>query len=726
MKQVAQNYRSGELALLEVPTPVCRPAGAVVRTSYSLISAGTEMMKVRESKLSLAGKAKARPDQVKKVLETASQQGIAATYRKMMNRLDSMTPLGYSLAGTIVDVAGDLEDLQAGQRVACGGDQFALHAEYNWVPKNLCIPIPDAVSDEHAAFTTVGAIALQGFRQSDARLGETACVIGLGLVGQLLVQILAAAGVQTVGVDPVADRCKLAEAGGAKLACGSEGDDRQTLLDGISRLTRGHGVDHVLLAASTDSNRPVELAAEISRDRARIVDIGKSKLDLPWNAYYEKELDVRFSRSYGPGRYDPSYEEQGIDYPIGYVRWTEGRNMRAFLDLAAGGKVRLDLLVSSIEPFEDAVSVYERLHEGTLRGIGILFAYPDREEARLVAPQPRPAATSVPARSGVVRIGAIGLGNYATTMLYPHLVDRSDVALATVATATSLSGVNAQKRFGFATASTSYRDVLDDDSIDAVIIATRHASHASLVCESLRAGKAVFVEKPLALDVAQLSEILGIVEETDNDRLMVGFNRRFAPLLNQLRDGWGEHSAPESIHYSVNAGALDAASWYAQTDVHGSLFVGEGGHFIDTVSWWLGSDPVEVSSISANADHTVGSLRYPDGSVAQIAYSSGGHPRSPKEALAIHGGGRSARFDRFVTARLWKGKGRAKTYRSVKGPDKGQRGEMDAFIRAVREGAAMPIPLESLVATTLATLAFLMSAARQLPVWLDHMMETGA
>ena len=339
MKQVAQNYKSGDLAVLDVPVPACRPGGVLVRSLYSLISTGTEMMKVSEARMSLIGKARARPDQVRKLLDSVAQNGALATYQKAMNRLDSYTPLGYSLCGVVVEVGAGAEQFSVGQLVAAAGNEFALHADVNWIPTNLCVPVPDGVAPEHAAFATVGAIAMQGVRRAEVALGETACVIGLGLIGQLVVRLLVASGVQVVGLDMVAARCRTAEKAGA-LICAAPDDDglrevERVLLD----RTGGLGADHVLLAAGGDSNGPVEVAARLARDRARVVDIGKTRLDLPWNAYYDKELDVRFSRSYGPGRYDDRYELEGIDYPAGYVRWTERRNLSCFLDLLADGSV---------------------------------------------------------------------------------------------------------------------------------------------------------------------------------------------------------------------------------------------------------------------------------------------------------------------------------------------------------------------------------------------------
>jgi predicted dehydrogenase/threonine dehydrogenase-like Zn-dependent dehydrogenase len=702
MKQIAQNYKSGELALLEVPMPAARPGGVVVRTEFSLISTGTEMMKINESKLSLLGKARARPDQVKKVMHSVSQQGLRATYRKVSDRLDSYTPLGYSLCGEIVEVGAGMEHLAVGQRVACAGNSYALHAEYNWVPRNLCVPVPEGVAAEHAAFTTVGAIAMQGYRQSEARLGETACVIGLGLVGQLLAQILRAAGVNVVGLDPSPQRCQLAERMGAATCRPPDPGSRGPVLETLAALTDGAGADHVFLTAGGDTNEPVELAAELARDRARVVDIGKVRLDLPWTEYYAKELDVRFSRSYGPGRYDSSYEEGGVDYPIGYVRWTEQRNLACFLDLLAEGRVDLEPLVSAVLPFEDAVSAYERIQRGEQGGVGLLFGYSPNGSVlrRLVIPGP----SSRPARRPVVRVGVIGAGNYATSMLLPHLQDRTDVRLVEVATATGLSAANAQRRFGFERCSTDHRGLLDDESVDAVVIATRHNAHAAMVCEALRAGKAVFVEKPLAVDPDQLQAILAAIGDSGNDRLMVGFNRRFAPLLVGLKDDFGARSGPVQVRYDVNAGRLESGSWYAQPE-EGSRLVGEGCHFVDTISWWLDQDPVAVfAAATDDPDDTASTLLYPDGSVATIAYQTGGDSRAPKELFEVTGERQLARLHNFQRTELWRG-GRRHVRRSRTGIAKGQKQELDAFVQAVAEARAMPIPLKSLVATTLAMFA---------------------
>ncbi|EFD71573.1 LOW QUALITY PROTEIN: bi-domain-containing oxidoreductase, partial [Streptomyces lividans TK24] len=399
-----QNYKSGELALLDVPVPGCKPGGVLVRTAYSLISTGTELMKVSEAGMSMLGKARSRPDQVAKVVQSVATNGVPATYRKVMGKLDSYTPLGYSLCGVVEQVGEGIDDVKAGDLVACAGNEHALHAELNWVPRNLYAPVPDGLAARDAAFGTVGSIALQGVRQGESRLGETALVIGLGLIGQLVVQLLVASGVRVVGADPDAERCELAERLGAA-ACGDPASP--AVESAVAELTDGHGVDQVYLAAGGGSNQPVELAARLCRDRGRVVDIGKCRLDLPWNAYYEKELDVRFSRSYGPGRYDPEYELEGRDYPIGYVRWTERRNLACFLDLVARGRVDVAPLITRTADFDDAVETYRSLQDGALKAVAVLFRYPGQPDAE--SPAGAPAVTVPGVRRGAV-FGRTGTG----------------------------------------------------------------------------------------------------------------------------------------------------------------------------------------------------------------------------------------------------------------------------------------------------------------------------
>jgi predicted dehydrogenase len=711
MKQIAQNYKSGELAVLEVPAPVCRPGGVLVRSLFSLISTGTELMKVTEASMSMVGMARARPDQVKKVIDQVQQQGLVTTYKKVMNKLDSYTPLGYSLCGVVTEVGKGAEEFKVGQLVACAGNEQALHAEYNWVPVNLCAAVPAGVLPEHAAFATVAAIAMQGVRRGEVQLGETAAVIGLGLIGQLVVRLLAAAGVQAIGIDPVPERCRLAEKAGA-VAAGSP-DDLDAMLAELAKITSGRGADHVFLSAGGNTNGPVEAAVKLARDRARIVDIGKMKLDLPWNAYYEKELDVRFSRSYGPGRYDTRYELDGIDYPAGYVRWTEKRNLESFLNLVARNEVEVASLIDGVFPMTEAAAVYENLKTGTLKGIGVLLEYPVP-----AADAPAPSTKQVLARAKQpavlkttdrhkdrIELGFVGAGNYASSMLLPHLAKLPAAGLAHVATTKSLSAVNAQQKFGFVTASTDADSVFGDDSLDAIFIVTRHATHAKLVCRALETGKAVYVEKPLALTRAETDQIAEVIEETGNDRLMVGFNRRFAPLLAGLRKEFGAAAATASTRYLVNAGPLAKDSWYLNEEAEGSRFAGEGGHFIDTLSWWADSLAEEVYAVRGPEQGDVQAMiHFANGATGTIAYLTGGNVRFPKETMDATGGGRSARLDNFKAAAVWTAQGNSAT-KARGGQDKGQQAEMKAFVDAVRTGAPMPISAESLLATTRATIA---------------------
>ena len=709
MKQIAQNYKSGELAVLDVPAPTCRPGGVLVRSLFSLISAGTEMMKVNEASMSMVGMARARPDQVRKVFDQVQQQGVVTTYKKVMNKLDSYTPLGYSLCGVVTEVGKGAEEFKVGQLVACAGNEQALHAEYNFVPVNLCAAVPDGVSPEHAAFATVASIAMHGVRRAEVQLGETAVVIGLGLIGQLVVRLLVAAGVQAVGVDPVDARCRLAEKAGAALA-GSPGD-LDTLVSGLAAITSGRGADHIFLAAGGQTNGPVEAAVKLARDRARVVDIGKMKLDLPWNAYYEKELDVRFSRSYGPGRYDSRYELEGIDYPVGYIRWTEKRNLESFLELLARNSLEVASLIDGVFPFSDAAKVYGDLRDGTLKAVGVLLEY---EQPADGAPKPAtskviPGAKAPSVRNKrekpQVRIGFIGAGNYASSMVLPHLARMGTVDLAHVATTRSLSAENAQQKFGFTTASTDSDAVFDDESLNAIFIVTRHATHAKLVCRALETGKAVFVEKPLALTRDETDAITGAITETGNDRLMVGFNRRFAPLLNAMRKDFGGSAISSNTRYLVNAGKLAADSWYLNEEAEGSRFAGEGGHFIDTLTWWTGALPEEVYAVRGPEKGDLqATFRFRAGASGTIAYLTGGNNRFPKETMDATGGGRSALLDNFKTATVWSGRGKAAT-KTRGGQDKGQRAEMERFVEAVRTGGPMPISVESLLATTRATIA---------------------
>lgn len=711
MQQVFQNYKSGQLLLMDVPVPACGPGHVLVRTIYSAISPGTEMMKVSESKLSLFGKARARPDQVKKVMQSIAQQGLAATYRKVSGQLDSLTPLGYSLCGQVVEVGPGVDEFAPGDLVACAGNAHALHAEFNVVPTMLCQRVPEGVDPRQAALTTIAAIGLQGIRQAKVEIGESVCVIGLGLIGQILVRLLVGAGATVIGVDLEAERCRSAEAAGAvSTHCPGGGEAVDAFADRVRKITNGHGIDKVLISAGGPSNAPIELAQKLSRDRARITVVGKTGLDLSWKDFYEKEIEVAFSRSYGPGRYDPIYEIGGVDYPVGYVRWTEKRNMLSILDMLKARRLDLGSLISSEHDFSAAPEIYEKIHSGDLRGLGFLFKFPADARMDRVIGGERPAAVALAApmarRNPIVRvrIGVIGAGNYASSMLLPHLKARSDVDLVEVATTTAASAANARRRFDFGRMSTDSAGLIAAIDVDLIVIATRHSSHADLTAAALRAGKAVFVEKPLALNEAELVRLEEAIAASGNDRVMVGFNRRYAPMLQKLRKAWGANRDGETLSYRVNAGGLGATSWYGDREKEGTRFAGEGGHFIDTASWWFGSDPIDVTArrVGSDVDNLIVTLTYPNGA-ATISYLTEGDPRFPKERLEVFGGGRVATLDNFRRGEIW-GSARKVFRAGLRGTDKGQAGEMSALIDAVKSGGPMPIPVASLIATTRATI----------------------
>jgi predicted dehydrogenase/threonine dehydrogenase-like Zn-dependent dehydrogenase len=719
MKVVAQNYRDGSLTLVDAPPPALKRGGVLVHSRYSVISTGTEMMKVAESKLTLVGKARARPDQVKKVLQTVAQQGPVATFRKVMAKLDSYTPLGYSISGVVAAVGEGVSGLRVGDRVACMGSQYALHAETNWVPVNMCAVVPDDVSDEAAAFGTVGAISMQGFRQSDLKLGEVAVVVGLGLLGQILVRILRAAGVHVFGLDPDEERCSHAVAAGAARAAAPGTEAFQALREQLLSVTAGAGADCVLLTAAGPTNSPIEMAGELLRDRGRVVDVGKCGMNLPWDIFAAKELEVRFSRSYGPGRYDPNYEEHGIDYPIGYVRWTQQRNLTSFVSLVSNRQLDLEPLISSVHAFDDAVEVYERMGSGALKGIGHLFRYETAPlEAKSVITSPVPS----PRVAGRLRIGVIGCGAYASSMLLPHLKSHGQVELVEAATSSSLSAANARRKFGFSRISTDPDALILSSDIDAIFILTPHASHARFAAAALHAGKAVFLEKPLAVNEEELSRVVSAVEDSRNDRIMVGFNRRFAPGLRLLRRAFLTSGASETIQYTINAGRLDPGSWHADRAGHGSRIVGEACHFIDTASWWLNDAPVRVFSAQSgdDPDNMIVTVHYSRGAVASVSYLTGGDPRLPKERFQVTSEGATGTMDNFNGFQISRGGSQRAVARRG---GKGQKEELVAFIEAVRAGGPMPIGFRSLVETTAATFAAERSAAEGRAIDLQEILE---
>ncbi|HSD87563.1 MAG TPA: bi-domain-containing oxidoreductase [Kofleriaceae bacterium] len=706
MKQVVQNYRTGALALEDVPSPASRQGGLLVRTVASAVSAGTEKTKVDLARKSLLGKAMARPDQVRQVLDTLKKEGLVNTYNKVRNKLDSLSPLGYSAAGRVLAVGEGCEGFAVGDAVACAGAGYANHAELLWVPSNLCSKIPDGVAFEEAAFSTIGAIALQGVRQAEARFGETIVVIGLGLIGQLTVQLLRASGCRVIGVDVDPWKVELAQQHGIDLALVRSED----VVGQTFRLTDGHGADAVIITAAAPDNDPVVLAGQLARDRAHVVMVGAVPLDVPRTPYYEKELDVRLSRSYGPGRYDRGYEEKGLDYPIGYVRWTENRNMDAFLRALETKQVSLAKLITHRVPLLDVESAYD-LVSGMVkeRFLGVVLKYPEDGP-----PPPRVIPTPGVSRTrSTANVSFIGAGSFAGGTLIPILKMLPGVTLSKVCTATGLTARDMAIRHGFMASVGEPADILRDEATNVVFIATRHDSHASLAAEALRSGKAVFVEKPLALTREQLEEVLAAAET--NPRLTVGFNRRFSPHTRRVRAALAG-AGSMIIHIRVNAGPIPANSWIHDPSVGGGRLLGEVCHFIDLAQAIAGARirRVYASGIglpdpaSRLRDNVCVNLELTDGSIASIAYTSKGDVSFGKERVEVFGGGVSAVIDDFRTTTVIRN-GRPDKLETKQ--DKGHAEELARFIKMVTADAPPPISLADLRSASLATIAALESLA---------------
>ncbi len=716
MKQVIQNFKTGELTVGEVPPPALRPGGVLVRTVCSLISAGTERGTVSVGKSTLVGKARQRPDLVKQVIDNVRREGIASTMQKVRTRLESLKPLGYSASGVVAAVGDEIDDIKVGDRVACAGAGYASHAEVIFVPRNLCSVVPGDVSFEDAAFTTVGAIAMQGVRQAEPQLGETVVVVGLGLIGQISVQLLRAAGCRVVGVDVDERAVERARGSGADLAVVRTDAERH-----IEAFTGGIGADAILIAASTSSRDPVDFAGAIARDRAKVVVLGAVPLDIPRSPYYEKELDVRMSRSYGPGRYDADYEERGRDYPVAYVRWTEGRNMAAFLELVRARRVDLAPLTTHRFDIDDAVRAYDVVLDKTgEHPCGILLRY--SHDAALAQRVDRP--TDKRPVTGTVGVAFAGAGNFATASLLPPLQRLRDVSLTGVATSSGLSAKGVADKFGFAFAASGLEQILEDDRTMCVFVATRHGLHAPLAAQALAAGRAVFVEKPLALDRASLRLVVDAARSSGR-QLLVGFNRRFAPLAVDIKRRLGKRVGPALVHYRVNAGFVPKDHWTQDPAEGGGRIIGEGCHFIDFVQFLTESVPVRVSASAVrssneretDSDSVAISLTMSDGSLGTILYVALGDKRLPKERCEVFCDGSVAVLDDFSSATFFRGGRQQKT--SGRGQDKGHTAEVGAFVEAIRAGSPSPIALNSLIATTLASFAAVESLRSGLPVDLE-------
>ncbi len=692
MKQVVQSYRTGELKVAEAPAPRVGDGSLLVATRISLISSGTERQLIDLAKASLAGKAMARPDLVRRVVRNIQRDGLQPTIEKVFAKLDTPIPLGYSLAGEVLEVGRRVGGVAVGDRLACAGAGLANHAEINAIPKNLTVAIPANVDDEDASFVTLGAIAMQGVRLAIPTLGERIVVMGLGLIGLLTVQLLKANGCRVLGFDPNAARVSLALELGADVAVSD------SLAEAVAGFTNGHGADAVILTASSKSSEPINIAAEISRLKGRIVVVGLVGMTIDREPFYKRELELKLSMSYGPGRGDPSYEQGGQDYPLPYVRWTEQRNMEAFLALVADGKVTPKRLVTHRFAIAEAEKAYELMESGAPH-LAILLTYPEAPKGpiersiRLAPPPPKSEGN---------RVAFIGLGNYAKGVLLPALKKASKVALTTVVTSTGVSAGHAGEKNGFAVIATDPAAALADLETDTIFVATRHDTHASLAAAALRAGKHVFCEKPLAINAEGLAEVIAAAHEAAGI-LTVGFNRRCAPLLIEAKKALEPRSGPLVMLYRINAGAIPGDSWI-QRDEGGGRIVGEVCHFVDALTFLCGSLPIEAHAITArdHADAVSILIRFADGSTGTIVYTSLGDQGVSKEYLEAFAAGRVVQLDDFRRLTITSG-GKARVQKGAQ--NKGQRELVEEFLAATRGKRAAPISMAEIVAVTETTLA---------------------
>jgi predicted dehydrogenase/threonine dehydrogenase-like Zn-dependent dehydrogenase len=744
MKQVVLDLRRGEVRVEELPAPCCLPQGVLVRSVASLISSGTERAALRLGRRTLLGKALERPDLALRLLRQLKTTNVADIVATARARLEAVQPLGYSAAGVVLEVGRGADEFVVGDRVACAGTGYASHAEVNWVPKNLCVRIPPGMDFQDAASVALGAIALEGVRVAGVAVGERVAVVGLGLVGLLTAQVLKAAGCTVWGIDPDPGRVSLARELGLDVAF--ENSHLRGWGPNEGR-ERAEGMDAVILTAATRSSEPVELAGLLARERGLVVVVGDFRVDVPRELYYKKELQLRYSRSYGPGRYDSAYEERGADYPYGFVRWTENRNMRAYLDLVAAQKVRVQPLITHRFAVDDAREGYDLVGgRRPEKYVGIVLTYPQAAPAvmrlqsqgdpancpeppdvgafdRITALAPlgervASVASRVRERGGnhavrnvaghdssTVRIGWIGAGEFSRGKLLPAVRKLPKVALVGLANSSGISAQSAARDFGFGYCSTDAREVLHDRRIDAVFIGTRHHLHAPLVTEALEAGKHVFVEKPLCVNEAELERI-SVAHSKAGYILAVGYNRRFSPFARECLRFFGGRAEPLSIIYRVNAAGVPRTHWlFDPSEGHGPI-IGEVCHFVDAVQYLTSSVAVwvEASALGSGARAGEGNLHVKiglaDGSLAEIFYLSSGDAQVAKERVEVFGAGRTAICEDYRVWRFYQGRYRK---RSCFRQDKGHREEMRAFVEAVAKGGPAPISFESLRATSLAT-----------------------
>lgn len=709
MKQILQSLKTGDTTVSDIPCPRCQPGHVLIRSSCTLVSAGTERMLVEFGKANLFDKARQQPEKVRMVLDKIKTDGVVPTLDAVRNKLDQPLPMGYCNVGTVLEVDQGVTGVSVGDRVASNGK----HAEIVCVPKNLCARVPDAVSNEAAAFTVIGSIGLQGIRLIQPSLGEAVVVTGLGLIGLMTVQLLRTHGCRVLGLDYDVNKLALAQKLGAETVDLNLNADP---LGAAMAFSRGRGVDAVIITASTKSNEPVHQAAQMCRKRGRIVLVGVTGLELSRADFYEKELTFQVSCSYGPGRYDTHYEDHGQDYPVGYVRWTEQRNFEAVLDMLAESRLQTDLLISHRIPFEQATTAYD-IVSSREPSLGIILQFPEPDvfsNGRLLRrtivrseellPGDRSPTTPV--------VGCIGAGNYATQVLLPAFKS-TGVILRTVASSTGVSAAHAGSKYGFCEITSDSREVIDSPDINTIIIATRHDSHAKLAGEALAAGKHVFLEKPLAITREELTALVHVYEgclkqQPSPPLLMVGFNRRFAPQIQRMKQLLAGIQEPKTFVMTVNAGQIPSEHWTQDRLIGGGRMIGEGCHYVDLLRFLAGSPIVAVQAMMTKASRSVvcedkvtATLGFADGSIGTVHYFSNGHKSFPKEQLEVFCGGKVLQLNNFRKLRGYGWAGFRKM--DLWSQDKGNAACVAVFVDAIRQGEGSPIPWNDLVEVTQAT-----------------------
>lgn len=710
MKQLIQNFKTGKLYIDEIPMPSVSEGMVLVENKFSLISAGTERSTVQVAQANLLNKARQRPDLVAQVLQNIKKEGLAATITKVRTKLDSLKALGYSTAGTVLASLDKTRSFEPGDRVACAGQDYASHAEIVSVPQNLVAKIPENVSFEEAAFTTLGAIALQGIRQADPALGEKVCVIGLGLLGQITCQLLKANGCDVFGIDFSPRLIKLAEElSNAKAMNRSDPD----LMVACENFTNGYGFDHIIITAAAPTNDPIVLSTEIARKKGKIIVVGAVKMDIPRDPhFYRKELELKISCSYGPGRYDVNYEERGLDYPFAYVRWTEQRNMEAFLDILSKGTINVKPLITHTFDIDQAEEAY-KIVLGEIREphIGILLHYAEHKDK---------FSSSKSIKNNPVKdinVGFIGAGSFAQSYLIPN-VKLFGSSLDTVVTSKGITSKNVAEKFGFNVCSADIKDILTKNEINTVFIATPHSSHAEQVIKALKAKKNVFVEKPLAISEEELHAII----KTRNDHhvsLMVGFNRRFAPLCVSVKKEFENTGEPLVINIRVNAGFIPKEHWTQIPEIGAGRIIGEMCHFIDLMQYFTDEEPVKVyadcirtkNSKLKPDDNIAIVIKFSNGSIGNLTYLANGDKSLPKEKIEVFGGNKAAVINDFQTASIHSGN----KVKNIKGSGKGHKQEVSAFLISIKDGSESPINFNSICLTTLTTFKIIDSLKTGLP-----------